>query len=136
MSRDFRDSSSALSQLVQRFALTTLGFLLLLVVTGAIFVYQISPLRDPSFQPNSANAGSLIPWARGIYESTWTLGSSVLAGLITSNVVLVLWKWAQDRPNSTPKFWLYIVWTGVGLVLFGFLHIMFLGYLMTQWLVD
>ncbi len=136
MSRDFKDPHNVFSQLTQRFAFTTLGFLILLVAAGGIFIYQISPLRDPSFQPDSGNAGSLIPWARGIYESIWTLGSPVLAGLLASNLVIVLWQWTQWRPHAISKFWLFIVWTGVGLVLFGFLHMMFLGYLMTQWLVD
>ncbi len=135
MSR-FRDPHHALSHLVSRSAFTTLGLLMLLLVAGGVFAYQLSPLRDPSFQPDSANAGSLLPWARGIYESTWILGSSVLAGFLASNLVLVFCRWARWRPSATPKFWLFIVWTGVGLVLFGLLDMVFIGYLMTQWLVD
>lgn len=136
MSRDFREPRNVFSQLVQRFALVTLGFLMLLVVAGGVFMYQISPLRDPSFQPNSANAGSLIPWVRGVHEDTWLLVASVLAGLLATNLVLVLWQWSQPRTNVIPQFLLFMFWTGVGVILFSWLHLMFVCYLLVQWLVD
>ncbi len=136
MSRDFREPRNVFSQLVQRFAFVTLGFLMLLVVASGVFMYQISPLRDSSFQPDSANAGSLIPWLRGVHEDTWLLGSSVLAGLLAINLVLILRQWSQLRTNPIPQFLLLMFWTGIGVVLFSWLELMFVGYLLAQWLVD
>ena len=136
MSRDFREPRSGFSQLVQRYAFVTLGFLLLLVVASSVFVYQVSPLRDASFQPNSANAGSLLPWLQGVHEDTWFLGAAVLAGFLATNLVLLLWQWSQARSDPSPKFLFLMLWTGVGVILFSYLRLMFVGYLLAQWLID
>jgi hypothetical protein len=45
------------------------GILLTVTIASGIFVYYASPLRDPAFQPNSANVGSLLPWLQGIREA-------------------------------------------------------------------
>lgn len=136
MSRDFRESRSVFSQLVQRSAFVTLKFLMLLTVASSVFIYQISPLRDPSFQPDSANAGSLIPWLQGVHENTWLLGSAVLAGLLAINLVLILWRWSQPRTNQIPQFLLLMSWAGIGVILFSWFDLMFVGYVLAQWLVD
>jgi hypothetical protein len=136
MSRDFREPRSGFSQLVQRYAFVTFGLLLLLVVASIVFVYQVSPLRDASFQPDSANAGSLLPWLQGVHEATWFLGSALLAGLLATNLVLLLWQWSQPRSDPSPKFLLFMLWSGVGVILFSCLKLMFVGYLMAQWLID
>ena len=136
MSRDSIERRNTLSQLVQRFAPVTLRFLMILMVVSGVFAYQVSPLRDSSFQPNSANAGSLLPWMRGVYEDTWHLGSFVLSGLLTINIVLLLWQRNRSRTSRTPKFLLLISWTGLGVILFGLINLLFILYLLSQWLVD
>jgi hypothetical protein len=136
MSRDFRAPRNLFFQLVQRFSYVTLATLILLVVAVVIFAYQVSPLRDPSFQPNSANAGSLIPWMQGISEATWIQGSSVLACLLSTNLVLILWQWSQQRINTIPRFLSFILWSLLGFVQFILLHLFFLYFFLAQWLVD
>jgi hypothetical protein len=136
MPRDFRKPRNAFSQLVQRIDLVTLGCLILLVVAGGIFAYQVSPLRDSSFQPNSANAGSLIPWMRGVSENTWLQVSSVLAGLLAMNLVLILRQWSKLITNSIPRFLRLICWTVAGIILFILIELMFVLYLLGQWLID
>jgi hypothetical protein len=136
MSRDFREPRNVFSQLVQRFAPATLGFLMLLVVAGGVFAYQVSPLRDSSFQPNSANAGSLIPWMRDVSEDTWLQGSSVLAGLLATNFVLILRQRSQSITNAIPRFSRLAFWTVVGVIFFLIIELAFVFYLLEQWLVD
>jgi hypothetical protein len=136
MSRDFRKPRNISSQRVQWFAFVTLGFLLRLVVSSGVFVYQVSPLRDSSFQPGSANAGSLIPWMQGVGEDTWMLGASVLAGLLATNLVFIFWQWSQSSTNVIQKILLLTCWIGVGVIIFTSLYLLFLFYLLGQWLVD
>jgi len=126
MSRDFRKPRNISSQHLQWFALATLGFLMRLVVFSGVFVYQVSPLRDSSFQPNSANAGSLIPWMQDINEDTWLRGASVLAGLLTINLVFIFRQWSQSIANLV----------AVGVIIFTSLNLMFVIYLLAQWIVD
>ena len=126
MSRYFRKSRNISSQYVQWFALATLGFLMRLVVFSGVFVYQVSPLRDSSFQPNSANAGSLIRWMQGIDEATWTRGAAVLAGLLTINLVFIFRQWIQSIVGLI----------AVGVLIFISLNWMFLIYLLEQWIID
>jgi hypothetical protein len=136
MSRDLRAPRNVVSQLVQRFAPAALGFLLLLVVAVGIFAYQVSPLRDPSFQPNSANAGSLIPWMRGFSDDTWLQVSYVLASLLTVNLVLLLRQRSQSITSAIPRFLRLPLWTVLGVILFFVIELMFVFYLLGQWLVD
>jgi hypothetical protein len=136
MSRNFRAPHNRFFQLVQRFSYVTLAALILLVVAIVIFAYQVSPLRDPSFQPNSANAGSLIPWAKGISEATWMQGASVLAGLLSTNFVLISWQRSHHKTNTIPRFLRFILWSLFGFVQFIFFHLLFLHFLLAQWLID
>jgi hypothetical protein len=136
MSRDFREARNVFSQLVQRFTPATLGFLILLVVAGGVFAYQVSPLRDSSFQPNSANAGSLIPWMRGVDDNTWFQGSSVLAGLLAINLVLIIRQRIQSITNAIPRFLRLAFWTMVGVIFFLVIELAFVFYLLGQWLMD
>ena len=85
----------------QFYAWISLGILLLLTIVGGVFVYQVSPLRDPSFQPISGNAGSLLPWLQGVRESDWIRGATVLAALLASNIVLLFSQWLQSRSTPT-----------------------------------
>ena len=126
MSRYFRKPRNISSPYVQWFALATLGFLMRLVVFSGVFVYQVSPLRDSSFQPNSANAGSLIRWMQGIDEATWTRGAAVLAGLLTINLVFIFRQWIQSIVDLI----------AVGVMIFASLYLMFFIYLLEQWIID
>ena len=67
-------------QLVHRFSFMFLC--LLLLGASGIFVYQISPLRNPSFQPNGANAGTLVPWLQNLSEGNWGFVAAVLAAIL------------------------------------------------------
>ena len=135
MSRDSRKPRNVFSQLVKRFAPITLGFLTILVIASCVFVYQVSPLRDSSFQPNDVNAGSLVPWLRGVSGGTWLEGFFVLSCLLSTNLVLILWQGTQSKTNTIPKFLLFILWSTVGLILAVLLQFVFLCYLSAQWLV-
>ncbi|MBD1871223.1 hypothetical protein H6F88_04510 [Oculatella sp. FACHB-28] len=85
----------------QRLPIISFGFLLIFSAASAVFVHHVSPLRDTNFQPNSANAGSLIPWLRGVHEDTWLQGASVLAGLLAVSLVLIFRQWSQaETPHS------------------------------------
>jgi hypothetical protein len=136
MLRNFREPRNVFSQLVQRLAPASLGFLMLLVLAGGVFAYQVSPLRDPSFQPNSANAGSLIPWMRGVNDNTWLQGSSVLAGLLTINLVLILRQRSKSITHAIPRFLRLAFWTVLNVVLFLVIELAFVFYLLDQWLID
>lgn len=144
-------------------SLVSLFFLLVLTAMAALFIHQVSPLRDPSFQPNSANGGTLIPWLQWVRESDWIWGATVLSMLLASNMVIVLWQWSQARTSHYRDFtrdgdlrdgdftrnftqrgmsdWLVNLviggaWVALGTVMFCGLQIGFIGYLLVQWLVD
>jgi hypothetical protein len=136
MLRDSRETRNSFPWLTRRFARFTLGLLLLLVVAIAIFIYQVSPLRDPSFQPNSANAGSLIPWMRGVSENAWMLSAAVLASLLSSNLAIVFWQWSKPRRSKFSQFFRAVFWVGGGAVMFILLYLTFALYLLAQWIVD
>lgn len=127
----------------RRFSIASLSFLLLLTGASAIFVYLVSPLRDPAFQPNSANAGSLLWWVKGVHEDIWELAAIILAGLLSINFTLVLWQWCQSRtiltdrrswgiPRKIVQFMLFMLGIWMWLQLF----YMFFFYLLNQWLID
>jgi hypothetical protein len=136
MSRDFRKPHNRFSQHVQWFTFATLGFLMRLVVFSAVFVHQVSPLRDSSFKPTHYNAGSLLPWMQGINEDTWTQGASVLAGLLATNLVFIFWQWSQSSTNVIQKILLLTCWIGVGIIIFTSLYLLFFFYLLGQWIID
>jgi hypothetical protein len=77
---------SRYNALVRRSFLCVLGIL----ACSLVLVYAISPRRDPSFVPTSSNAGSLVSWAAGIPETTWTRGMGALAVVLAINLVLVM----------------------------------------------
>jgi hypothetical protein len=74
----------------QRFSIVSFGLLVLFALAIAVFAHFVSPLRDPSFQPNSANGGSLLPWLRSVRESHWIQLVTGLAGLMALSLTLVL----------------------------------------------
>jgi hypothetical protein len=136
MSSNFREPRNTFSQFVPRFTPATLGFLILLTVAVGVFAYQVSPLRDSSFLPNSANAGSLLPWMRGVDDNTWFQGSSVLAGLLATNIVLILRQQSRSITNAIPHFLRLAFWAVAGVVLFFIIELSFVFYLLGQWLMD
>ena len=79
--------------------LPVLSFGLIMTVTIAIglFIHQISPLRDPTFQRDSANAGSLIPWMRGVSQQQWVLGANVLAGVVAISLTVLFRHYSHIR---------------------------------------
>ncbi|RCJ38691.1 hypothetical protein A6770_39500 [Nostoc minutum NIES-26] len=121
-------------QSIRRKSIFSLIFLLLVTLASGIFIYFISPLRDPTFQPNSGNAGSLIPWAKGITETHWLWGANVLAFLLSSNLTLIAWqKWVFHKNHQWLRLTLMVV---VWILLFIFFWIAFISHLFSQWLVD
>ncbi|TWH62793.1 hypothetical protein [Dulcicalothrix desertica] len=121
-------------QRLRRFYIVSLGFSLLLSLASGIFVYQVSPLREPTFQPNSANAGSLVPWLQGVTEAHWILVANILAFLVSTNLTLVLWQ----QKISNKNYWLphFILMILVWVILFRIYWIIFIGYLLHEWLID
>jgi hypothetical protein len=121
-------------QRVRSFYIFSLGFLLLLLFASGIFAYLVSPLRDPTFQPDSANAGSLVPWLQGVTEEHWLLGANILAFLLSTNLTLILWqRWVSNNNDWLLRF-INMVFAWV--ILFSVFWIMFMIYLLQQWLVD
>jgi hypothetical protein len=116
------------SRFPQRFSIASLIFLVFVTGASAIFVYLVSPLRDPAFQPNSGNAGTLVWWLQGVPERNWVMVAIILAGLLAINSMLVLWHLRIARQISMLMlfcFWMWLV-----------LYYVFLSYLGAQWLVD
>lgn len=119
---------------IRRFSIVSLWFSLLLLVGTGIFVYQVSPLREPTFQPNSANAGSLVPWLQGVTEGHWFLVANILAFLLSTNLTLILWQQrVSNKNNWLPHFMLMIL---VWLILFIIFRFVFIIYLLHEWLID
>jgi hypothetical protein len=136
MLRDSREARYRFPRPTRRFTLISLGLLLLLGLAIGIFAYQVSPLRDGSFQPNSANAGSLIPWMGGVGENNWLQGAAVLAGLLATNLAIVLWQWSEPKGTKVSQFFRLMFWAWGGAVIFILSYLMFVLYLLAQWLVD
>ncbi|MBD0344367.1 MAG: hypothetical protein ICV63_05945 [Coleofasciculus sp. Co-bin14] len=116
------------SWFIRRFSIASLIFLVLVTGASAIFVYLVSPLRDPAFQPNSGNAGSLVWWLQGVPEGNWLLAAAILAGLLAINSMLVLWYLRIARQITMLMlfgFWMWLL-----------LYYLFLFHLTAQWLVD
>lgn len=123
-----------LFQRIRRFSIFSLVLILVLTVASIIFVYLVSPLRDPTFQPNSANAGSLIPWLKSVKESDWLLGFNLLAFLLSSNITLVIWQ--QWFSNKNYRFFYFLLTIIILVLLLCFFSYAFLLYLLAQWIID
>jgi hypothetical protein len=135
MLRDSREDRHRFPQPTRRFALMSLGLLLLLGLAIGIFAYQVSPLRDASFQPNSANAGSLVAWMRGVGEHTWLQGAAVLASLLATNLAIVFWQWSEPKGTKVSRFFRLMFWVGGGAIASILLYLTSLGWLLAQWLL-
>lgn len=127
----------------RRLSIFSLGVLSLLTAAIAGWVHQVSPLRDPSFQPSSANAGSLIPELRGIHEDDWMRGATVLAALLAANLTIVLWQRSRflsmgelRSRHSALRLLRSLGWLAIATILFGGFWLSFVIYLLQQWLID
>ncbi|WP_190960185.1 hypothetical protein [Nostoc paludosum] len=104
--------------------------MLILTVASGIFVYLVSPLREPTFQPNSGNGGSLVPWMRGITESHWLWGANILAFLLSSNLTFITWqKWGLNRNTQWLRLTLMVL---AWILLFSFFWLAFMSHLLSQ----
>ena len=116
------------------FQFISLGFSLILAIAWLVLVYQVSPLRDPSFQPGAANAGSLVPWLSGVGENDWLLSAKILAFSLSTNITFIF---AQQVLNKK-SIWLirFLATAWVWLTLFFATYWILFGYLLDQWLAD
>ncbi|MBD3883395.1 hypothetical protein IFO70_16635 [Phormidium tenue FACHB-886] len=115
----------------------SLGVLVGLTIAAGLFAYAVSPLRDPAFQPNSANGGSLLPWMQAIQEKHWLWTASILAGLLATNIAIVLrQRFPASRPNPIARLMAILLWLTMGFFLFAGFWMGFVGYLLGQWLID
>jgi hypothetical protein len=135
MLRDSREARYRFPRPTRRFALISLGLLLLLGLAIGIFAYQVSPLRDGSFQPNSANAGSLVAWMGGVGEHTWLQGAALLAGLLATNLAIVFWQWSEPKGTKVSRFFRLMFWVGGGAIASILLYLTSVGFLLAQWLL-
>ena len=123
-----------MSSRFQRLQFVSLGFSLLLVVAWVILVYQVSPLRDPSFQRLGGNGGTLIPWLSSVGEDDWFLSAKILAFSLSTNIAFIFAQEVRYRGSN----WLirFIATTGVWLIMFFASCFMFACHLLDQWIVD
>lgn len=131
-------------QLVHRFSLI-LPCLLLLGVSG-VFVYQISPLRDPSFRPDGANAGTLVPWLQNVSEETWKLVAAILAVMLATMITFMLQPVSQRSATDSVvrrqrglrrglrRF--DALWSSIWIVFFSLCWFASIAYLLSQWIID
>lgn len=136
------------SRFLQRLSVASFVIGLVLVGVSGLFVYQVSPLRAPTFEPNSANAGSLVPWLQGVNEQVWLNGAIALAVLLSTSLTTMIFQWIQSRlsrhiPYRQSRFrrhagqlmsisLMLVTW----LLLCGIFWMAFLIFLLEQWLVD
>ncbi|PZV18418.1 MAG: hypothetical protein DCF21_08340 [Leptolyngbya sp.] len=142
---------------MQRFSLIGFGGLVLLSAELAVLIHRVSPLREPSFEVNSANAGTLVPWLQWVPETTWLWASFTLALLLAISLTWVLYQRSQTPKQPSRKrtktalsqlpepaqslqgwrrFYTALCWAGFAASLFTILQILFLGYLFVQHIVD
>jgi hypothetical protein len=92
-----------------------------------------------------------MPGLRQIPEIYWIWGATGLAGLLATNLVVLLWQLSlpfntvdiagQPQRGTSVVRWtvlivMLITYVGLGLVLFAGLYFVLVGYLLGQWLVD
>lgn len=114
--------------LLRRLSIASLIALILVTVASIILVYVVSPLRDQAFQPNGANAGTSVWWVKGVKDDDWVRTAVILAGLLSTNTMLVLWTLRIARQIS--MLMLFGLWMWI------LLYYVFLFYLLAQWIVD
>ncbi|MGV0027816.1 hypothetical protein [Phormidesmis priestleyi] len=133
----------------QYFPAISLGFLVGLTVPIALFIYRISPLRNPTFVPDSGNAGTLISRFRLITEQDWIQWATMFAGVLAVNSTIVLWQQFRHRFRTSRSLRVTrkgsrgivqvlsaIGWVAIGTALFTLIWITFVAYLLIQWIID
>jgi hypothetical protein len=137
-----------LFRLLRRYSITSTKFFLVLTGASAIFVYLVSPLRDPAFQPRGANGGSEVWWLQGVHEDDWKLAAFIFAGLLAINFALkfTLDIWERygsqtDLTASVPRrilsmLLIGMIYLGIVMVIWRILYYVSLLYLILQYLVD
>ena len=138
-----------LFRLARRFSMTSTKFFLLLTGASAIFVYFVSPTRDPNFGKFSApDGGSPHWWLKGVHEDHWMLAAFILAGSLAINLTLKLKLWQRDgsqtdlmtdhRREGRPLRLLIIGAANLGIAIgiWYVLYYVFVLYLLFQWLID
>ncbi|MBW4425875.1 MAG: hypothetical protein KME50_15855 [Nostoc desertorum CM1-VF14] len=121
-------------QRIRQFSIFSLVLLLFLTIAISLFAYQVSPLRDPSFQPDSANGGSLIDWMQSVTEDHWLLLANIIAFLLSTNLTLIIWQ--RRRFNQNNKWLSFIIMTVTWTIFFGSFWLISRIYLLKQWLID
>ncbi len=108
-------------------------FYLLLTGATALFVYMVSPTREPDFVKfPTHHAGSLIWWLEGMNENHWTLVAIILAALLAINLTLDLWQWCQPKRRYFVMGTIpFVICLGLWLVLLN----VFFHFLVRQWLI-
>lgn len=120
---------------------------LLLTGASAIFVYLVSPTRDPAFGKfSAANGGSPHFWLQGVHEDDWMLAAVSLAALLAINLTLNLWLWyksqtifaAHRHRKGIPlmHFVIGVMHFVMGIWMWLILSYVFIFYLLVQWLID
>ncbi|PSN15150.1 hypothetical protein C7293_08605 [filamentous cyanobacterium CCT1] len=89
-----------MGQRLQRLSWISFGGLVLVSAGLAVLIHWASPLRDPSFEVNSANAGTLVPWLQWVSETAWLRASFTLAVLLAVSLTWVLTQWDQSPQRS------------------------------------
>jgi hypothetical protein len=122
-------------QRIRHFYIFSLIFLLFLTIATSLFAYQVSPLRDPTFRPDSANGGSLIPWMQGVTEDHWLLLANIIAFSLSTNIILIIWQMRRFYYYYN-KWIILITMTVTWTMLFGSFMFTSITYLLMQWLID
>lgn len=136
-----------LFRLARRFSMTSTKFFLLLTGASAIFVYFVSPTRDPNFGKFSVrDGGSPHWWLKGVHEDHWMLAAFILAGLLAINLTLKFWQRYGDETGLTvdqgregrPLRLLTIgaMNLGIAMGIWCVLSYVFVVYLLFQWIID
>ncbi|MEL7068274.1 MAG: hypothetical protein AAGN15_06415 [Cyanobacteria bacterium J06581_3] len=126
---------------VERYFTVSAYALLIIAIAIAIVAYLVSPLRDPSFVPQSANAGATVSWLRP--ERYWIIGLNTLAITLATNTTVLRWlKWRTRRaitPTNRGRLgMLFRVLTmcGLWLVIFYGTWVVSMYFLLWQYILD
>jgi len=136
-----------LFRLARRFSIRSTKFFLLLTGASAIFVYLVSPLRNPDFgKIPRPYAGEFIWWLQGVQDDHWELAAMILAGLLAINLTLDLWQWCksqtflaahQHRKEIQLRYFLIaLMHFVIGILMWLTLTILFVFYMLEQWVIE
>jgi len=135
--------------LVGLFAISIMSTKLIGLLTGAsvVFVYLVSPTRNPDFGKFSApDGGSQLWWLQDMREGHWMLGAAILSTLLAINLTLNLRQWCgiltnlmahlHQRNILMGHFLVGMMHFVVGIVIWVLLSYVSVIYLLMQWVVD